>query len=450
MSQELLFAGRDVVEAAQESAFADMMDLVCERHPYYRDLLLQRGLVRADFRGLADLARLPVTSKSDYMREPERFVLQGEGLPEEMRTVWDTMYTTGSTSGRPTPFVSTSYDFYNILALQRNMLRLRGVTAADSIANLFPVTRTPHGAWIRALHAAAAFNIPVVATMPGNPSPYFDIGNDLDEVVRIVARHRATILWGVPSYMNRVVERATELGADFSAVRLVFVTGEAFSEAARGALLQALSRAGASRAAISISYGATEMQGGMVECVPGAGYHNPVPDQVRIEVVDRDTHAPLPDGQPGLVLLTHLKRYGTVLLRYSLGDISARSRERCPHCGSSTERLMLMPRRADALVKIKGMLVNPEIMLETLEGELAGRAFQVVISSADPGAPLSADVLTLHLAGPRQDPLAERLALKVKDAVGVTPQVEFVATETLVDQSTSWKTKKFVDLRGTP
>ena len=192
------------------------------------------------------------------------------------------------------------------------------------------------------------------------------------------------------------------------------------------------------------------MQGGMVECVPGAGYHNPVPDQVRIEVVDRDTHAPLPDGQPGLVLLTHLKRYGTVLLRYSLGDISARSRERCPHCGSSTERLMLMPRRADALVKIKGMLVNPEIMLETLEGELAGRAFQVVISSADPGAPLSADVLTLHLAGPRQDPLAERLALKVKDAVGVTPQVEFVAAETLVDQSTSWKTKKFVDLRGTP
>ena len=448
MSEELLFAGRADVEEAQERAFAEMMGLVCERHPYYRDLLAQCGLARADFRYLADLARLPVTSKSDYMREPERFVLETDGLPEEMRTVWDTMYTTGSTSGRPTPFVSTSYDFYNILALQRNMLRLRGVTTADSIANLFPVTRTPHGAWIRALHAAAAFNIPVVAAMPGNPSPYFGIGNDLDQVVRIVERHRATILWGVPSYMNRVVERAAEIGSDFSAVRLVFVTGEAFPEAAREALLQALSRAGAPRAAISISYGATEMQGGMVECVPGAGYHNPVPDQVRIDVVDRDTHAPLPDGQPGLVLLTHLKRRGTVLLRYALGDISARSRERCPHCGSSTERLVMLPRRADSLVKIKGMLVNPDIVLDTLERELAGRAFQVVISSAEPGTPLSADVLTLRLSGPREDPLAARVALKVKDAIGVTPRVEFVAAETLVDQSASWKTKKLVDLRG--
>jgi phenylacetate-coenzyme A ligase PaaK-like adenylate-forming protein len=190
------------------------------------------------------------------------------------------------------------------------------------------------------------------------------------------------------------------------------------------------------------------MQGGMVECVPGAGYHNPVPGQVRIDVVDRDTHAELPDGEPGLVVLTHLKRRGTVLLRYSLGDISARSRERCPHCGSSTERLVMLPRRADALVKIKGMLVNPDVMMEALERALAGRAFQVAISSAEPGAALSGDVLTVRIAGPREDALAGRVALEVKDAVGVTPRVEFVDAEAIVDQSVSWKSKKLLDLRA--
>jgi phenylacetate-CoA ligase len=411
-------------------------------------LLARLGLARADFASIADLARLPVTGKADFMREPERFVLQGEGLPEEMRTVWDTMYTTGSTSGRPTPFVSTSYDFYNILALQRNMLRLRGVTAADSIANLFPVTRVPHGAWIRALHAAASLNIPVVSAMPGNPSPYFELGNGLDEVVRIIERHRATILWGVPSYMNRVIERAGELGADFGAVRLVFVTGEAVPESARGALLQALARAGAAAAAISISYGSTEMQGGMVECAPGAGYHNPAPGQFRIDVVDRDTHAPLPDGEAGLVLLTHLKRRGTVLLRYALGDISVRTRERCPHCGSATERLVMLPRRADALVKIKGMLVNPDLLFEALGGELGARAFQLVVSNADAAQPLSPDVLVLRVAGEADAALAARLATSIKDAAGVTPTVEFVAAGDIVDQSASWKTKKLADLRA--
>jgi len=193
MSYELLFRDRAGIEAVQAGAFAQMMDLAFERHPYCRDLFAARNLAREDFRSLSDLARLPVTTKAAYMHEPERFVLWSAGLPEEMRTVWDTMYTTGSTSGRPTPFIFTSFDFYNMLELQRNMLRLRGVSERDSIANLFPVTRVPHGAWIRVLHAASSLNIPVVSAMPGNPSPYFCLGNTLDQVVRVVERHRAAV-----------------------------------------------------------------------------------------------------------------------------------------------------------------------------------------------------------------------------------------------------------------
>ncbi len=108
----------------------------------------------------------------------------------------------------------------------------------------------------------------------------------------------------------------------------------------------------------------------------------------------------------------------------------------------------MLPRRADALVKIKGMLVNPEAMLDALDSELAGRAYQAIISSAHPGAALSGDVLTVRVAGTRADALAERLARKVKDAIGVTPQIDFVEAERVVDQTASWKTKKLVDLRS--
>ncbi len=444
----VLFGTRREIDAAQEANFAQMMDLVCERHPYYRRLLASRGLSRSEFASLADLAKLPVTRKEEYVREPEAFVLDDAGLPEEMRAVWDVMHTTGSTSGKPTPFVSTAFDFYRILELQRNMMRLRRVRSEDIVANLFPLTVYPHGAFIRALHASAAVNLRVVCALPGNPSPYFTLGSETDEVVRIVERSRASILWGVPSYVRRVLARAEELGADFRSVRLAFVTGEGLPEAAREDLTSALRRVGAADAWVSISYGSTETQGGLVECAPGSGYHNPAPDQFHVSIVDPDSNEPVDDGKPGMVVVTHLKRRGTVLLRYALGDVSVRTRERCPHCGSHTERLTEMPRRADALVKIKGMLVNPDIMVREAQQALSGREFQFVIGKENASEPLSPDIVTLKVAGPADAALGARLAARIKAVVGVTPALEFVTPEALADPSGGWKLKRVVDDRS--
>lgn len=441
------FPDLDALQQARERAFAQTMDLVCERHAHYRALLAARGLRRTSFSSLANLRLLPLTQKADYMAAPERFVLDSEGLPLEMRTVWDTMYTTGSTSGKPTPFVSTSYDFFNILALQRNMLQLRGVTRDDLIANLFPLTQVPHGAWIRVLHAAASMNVPVFSALPGNPSSFFTLGNKLDQVVELVALQRATVLWGVPSFLYRVLQRAVEMRADFGAVRLVFVTGEAFGETARTEMQEALRSAGAAQARISVSYGSTEMQGGMVECVAGSGYHNPLPAQMLVEIVDAETHEPLPDGQRGLVVLTHLQRRGTVLLRYALGDISMRTQAQCPHCGAITDRLVEVPRRVDTLLKIKGMLVNPGAVVQALDEILGVRPFQLCVLAHSPGHALASDVLELRVEGGADPRLSQRLVTCVKNACGVTPQLAFLPPQALADTDSSWKSKKFADLR---
>ena len=432
---DLLYAPREAIEAERERCFAEMMDLAAVRHPRTRARLAASGLARADFASLADLPRLAPTLKSEYMADPGAFRLDGEGLPAEMRTVWDVMYTTGTSAGRPTPFVSTTYDFFRILEANRNMLRLRGARPEDIIANLFPLTAAPHGAFIRAMHAAASMNLRVVAALPGNPSPYFTLGNDLDGVVDIVARSRATTLWGVPSFVRRVVARAAETGADFSAVRLAFVTGEGLPEPARDALTADLRRVGRPDAWVSVSYGSTEMQGGMVECAPGSGLHNPAPDQFYVEIVDPETYAPLPEGAPGLVLLTHLRRRGTLLLRYALGDISVLSRSRCLHCGSWTERLVAMPRRADALLKIKGTLVNPDVLAQAAEAVLGAREFQFTVEE---------NRFALKVAGQPDDDLKKSLVEAVKRASGVTPALEFVAPGDFVS---TWKLKRVVDLR---
>ena len=446
-----LFAQDDAELARlRKRVFAATLDRVFAAHPYYRRVFAQQGLRREDVPGLADLVKLPVTTKKEYAADPQAFVLDATGAADDSETVvWDIMYTTGS-SGAPAPFVSTAYDFVNILALNRNMLRLRGVTSADSILNLFPLTRYPHGAFARAMNAAAAMKIPVVAALPGHGSERRpELGSHLDEVAKIAARSGATILWGVPTFIRKVAARAEELGLKLPNVRLVFVTGESFGDAARQDLEDRLRRLGAANPVISVSYGATEMQGGMVECAPGAGYHNPAPDQFLFEAVDPETHAPLPDGEEGLILLTHLDRRGTLMLRYALGDVARLTRARCPRCGALTERILSMPRRVDGLVKIKGMLVNPQVLVDTVSAEADVLEFQAIVAKEDPASPLSMDRLVLKIvpAATASADLIERLQHSVHRAIGVTPAVEQTSTEDRLISGRGWKTRPIIDLR---
>ena len=103
------------------------------------------------------------------------------------------------------------------------------------------------------MNAAAAMNIPIVAAPPGHANERQpEIGSRLDEVVAIAERSRATILWGVPTFIRKMAARAEELGTKLPVVRLVFVTGEGFGDAARKDLEDRLRRLGATALFISV------------------------------------------------------------------------------------------------------------------------------------------------------------------------------------------------------
>ncbi|MEO3997900.1 AMP-binding protein [Mesorhizobium sp. CAU 1732] len=453
MPDELFFDDPADLKRARDAVFAGTLDRIFDHHPHYRKVFAERGIERSDIRGIDDLAKLPITGKADYVGQPADFSLSlPASFDAEERVVWDVMYTTGST-GDPTPFTSTSYDFLNILAVNRNMLRLRGVTAEDTILNLFPLTRHPHGAFARAMNAAAAYNIPIIAAMPGAPSArHPGLGNRTDDVCALAARSGATILWGVPSYMRKMLGRAEELGLSMPSVRLVFVTGEGFGEEARQDLVDRLKRLGAADPKISVSYGATEMQGGMVECVPGAGYHNPAPLQFCFEAVDPETHALVADGEEGLILLTHLDRRGTTMLRYALGDTARLTRAKCPHCGALTERLVSVPTRRDGFVKIRGMLVNPQALADVLAADSGIADFQAIVDKEDENDQFSMDRLRIRLSssGEAIHVLGLRVAEKVKATTGVMPVVELAAADDAAFTGRGWKAKPIVDLRKKP
>jgi phenylacetate-coenzyme A ligase PaaK-like adenylate-forming protein len=193
------------------------------------------------------------------------------------------------------------------------------------------------------------------------------------------------------------------------------------------------------------------MQGGMVECTAGSGYHNPAPDQFLIEAVDPQTHLPVADGAPGLLLLTHLDRRGTVMLRYSMGDVAELTRSPCPHCGALTERLTSIPFRVDGLVKIKGMLVNPLVLVDSVNALTGIADFQALVRKQTPDDPLSPDQLIIRLAtsNAATDGLVQRVIEAVRSAIRVTPEVEIVDAKE-VSSGRGWKAKPLIDERATP
>lgn len=444
----ILSAAPAEIRAVQEANFATTMDRIFAGHGYYREVFTREGLTRKDFRSLDDLQRIPPTRKSDYLDRHQDFVLAVKECALEERVVWETLYTTGST-GKPTPFVSTSHDFFNILTTYRRMLTMRGIGQGDVLANLYPITQFPQGAYIRVMNAASALHIPVIAMLPGRPSPNFRHGSGREDVAKALAAHGVTAIWGVPSYVRLVLRTAAELGLSLPRLRHLLVSGEELPEAGRANLVETAAAVQAN-ATVRSSYGATEMQGGFVECMPGSGYHNPAPEEFWIEILDPKTNAPLPDGEEGLVALTHLNRRGTVLLRYLIGDVAIRSREPCPHCGATVDRIVSNPRRADSFIKIKGMLVNPALLDRAMAADPQVLDYQFRLRRSDEGDPFSMDELELAASLAPLTPEAHDavLAEAVKHAIGVTPRILRVTHDDLVDPGIAWKAKRFVDLRN--
>ena len=423
---------------------------VSAAHPFYRARFRDLSIDAEAIRSLDDLQALPLTHKSDYIADPEAFRLRGDDLPAdfsaEERVLWDVAYTTGTTSGRPSPFYNTAHDAYAIWDQARRCSHAEGLTASDRVANLYPLAGFPTGAFLSVIRSTMILGLPVVHGLTGAANSEFKVRNSLAEALATVTRFRPTVLWGVPSFIRRFLDEAGRQSADLSDVRLVLTSGEPVPATLRTQLRAQLAGLGASTIDIRARYAFTEMQGGLVQCAQSAPVQNLAPDLYHLEVVDPATGASLADGESGALAITHLHRRGTVLLRYLGGDIVTLARSTCPLCGREGERVVAPPRRTGSLVKCRGMLVNTDVILDTLSAMAGVGEFQVVFAGEDrPGA---MERLVIRIEREADTSLAEEVVWRVREAVSLRPEVEFVARGTLYDHERSIKAKRVLDLRS--
>jgi phenylacetate-CoA ligase len=435
----------------QEERFQRQMDLVFGGHPYYRKVFGRAGLTRADFKSLDDLHRLPLTRKEDYIAQPHEFTLhleQIEGTSREERTLWDIIYTAGSTS-EPTPFFDTSYDHYARISQLKRTAEIAGLTQEDTVMNLFPLTSVPHQGFLSVLWGSQAVGAKLVSGFGGSFDGGFQLIRRSREAIDLIERHRVTVIWGIGFFLRRLVITAQEMGCDFGSVRLLLPMGEGSSAGMREDLRGRLADLGARDVRVLNGYGFTEMHGPSMECSELGGFHLPKPARYFFEILDPKTLDPLPEGQPGLVVMTHLDRRGTCLLRYLVGDICTLTSEPCSACGGWEPRFSSIPYRTGSIVKVKGTLVNVATLFEVLSRIQGIEEYEIILTQTDPTDPFSEDVMLIKTTCPEHD--FSFVSREIREAVRrnqeVTPEVQWVPLEHFADRQVNYKFKRFKDER---
>ncbi|MCG5073957.1 phenylacetate--CoA ligase family protein [Paraburkholderia tagetis] len=228
-----------------------------------------------------------------------------------------------------------------------------------------------------------------VACIPHGPG-------ETERAAQVARQCGVTVLAGNPTHALKLIE------AGCPVPRVFFAGGEPFSG---NEALYARVRAAMPGTLLVDSYS-------LSECLPvartfpgGAGVHI-FDELLYAEVIDPDTGTPLPDGERGELVLTHLKKDLQPLVRYRTGDLTVLERTASVH-----GRTVSLPRvvfgRVDSMVKIKGVKVYPSELRSVLLG-VAGAtgAYRLVVGSKAHGG----DHLTLLVEGAPGDreAIAER------------------------------------------
>jgi phenylacetate-CoA ligase len=452
-----MFWEPDRLQARRDELLRQQVRWLADGSAYYQKVFADIGLDPASIETTDDLRRLPVTPKSALMNEPDSFRLR---LPDAglYDLTHSTVFTTGTTTGIPTKYEYTTHDFFGCLQSGRRVAKCNGLRPGDVVVTTFPLSPLPHvsafGPWL-----TMAAGVAITSAFTGMPYPTFPIHNPASSVADLLEAVRPTGLMGIGSFLRRMAQDAAAEGRDFSSIKVVQASGEVMTAKMNEHLRTNLERCGATDVHISSSYGCTESGIGWVPAEEGGPMYSTAPDQMMLEVVDPETHEPLPDGEAGLLLLTHLNRRGMPLLRYAMGDMTAISHERCESTGWQGEAILVTSgsahvTRTSELLKVKGTLLNPQIVHQVVMESPGVLEYRMVVANAVEGDGMSGDVLRLMIGlepgtdeGTWSADVAPALRSRVQQATEVTPEIAIVPLGDIYDPSTEFKARRVMDTR---
>ena len=421
-------ADRPPLAERQGRQLADLLRHVHGRSRFYTRKLDAAGVDVAALRFPADLAGLPLTSKAELIADQAEHPPWGSILTEPIERY--TRYCqTSSTTGSPLRWVDTNESWQWLVDCWKDVFRAARVTPADRV--FFPFSFGPFlGFWV-GFDAGSQMGLMCV---PGG-------GMSSRQRLSVIEAIGATVVCCTPTYALRLAEVAAEDRPDQTlargTVRAIIVAGEPGGSIP--ATRDQIERSWDAR--VIDHHGLTEVGPISFECWESPGALHVNEDAYICEVLDPVTGREVADGQPGELVVTNLGRTANPVIRYRTADIVVRRRDPCA-CGRPWARLEGgVLARADDMINIRGVNVYPTSIEAVVRrfGEIV--EFRTTVAQEHSMRTLTVDIEAAPGVADAAA-LADRVAVRLKEALGLSVRVHAVATGVL--PRFEMKAKRFV------
>jgi phenylacetate-CoA ligase len=373
--------------------------------PAVKALFDEVGLSPDDIQTVADLPKLPVTSKDKFTEMQQNNPPFGGWLGVPIESL-DRIYLS------PGPIYDPfSLDDVAVLDDAENTLQHAGFGQGDIVINTFLYHLVPAGLLLD--EAVRRTGATVVPLGPGNTEIQIKVMMDL----------KVTGYVGTPSFLSMILDKATELGIPKEAIPLqkAFFSAEPYPPSLRAKFEGEYGmKTHQAYATADLGVIAYEIYGEEGFIIPG--------NQV-VELVDPETGEPVEEGTPGEVVVTKFdKTYP--LIRFGTGDMALML--------VGTDRLRGLVGRSGEAVKVRGMFLHPN-QLRFAAGVFDGvAAIQAIVTRQDDRDQVTLRVVQKDGAAIDSDFLKKAVSDMARLTINQVELVDAIEGEQLIIDKRTW------------
>ncbi len=419
---------RESLEQLQVERLKSLVARVYEKVPFYRNAFKERGVTADSIKSVADIGRLPFTSKQDF-RDNYPLGLVATPMEQVCR-----IHASSGTTGKPVIAPYTANDLRLWTDMMARTLTCAGMGKNDVMQNAYGYGLFTGGLGFH--YGGEKVGATVIPSSTGNSKRQLMLIQDLG----------TTVITCTPSYALILAEAATEIGLDLglTRLRLGVLGAEPWSEQMRNEIEIKLPIK-----AVDI-YGLTEILGPgvSVECSHRCGLHI-FEDNFLPEIINPETGERLPYGQVGELVFTTLTKEAMPVIRFCTKDITSLNAEPC-QCGRTLVRMGKVLGRTDDMLIIRGVNVFPsQIESVLLDVEGVEPHYQIIVDRERHLDDLEIWVEVSEAVFSDEMRKMEALQKKVKDemegTLGIGARIKLVEPKSLA--RTEGKAKRVIDRR---
>lgn len=329
--------------------------------PYYQKLFIELNFQPEDLSSLADLQCLPFLDKSIIRAHLEDLKSdQANGLAR---------FNTGGSSGEPLVFFIGKERVSHDIAAKWRATRWWGVDIGDPEIVV----------WGSPIELGAQDTLRTIRDrlFRSKLLPAFKMSDQkVEGFLHTIRKFRPKMLFGYPSSLSFLAKYADKSGIKMSdiGIQVAFVTSERLYDDQR----EQISNAFGCR--VANGYGGRDAGFIAHEC-PAGGMHITAEDII-VEIVDTYGH-PLPYGESGEIVVTHLATRDFPFIRYRTGDIGIVDDKQCA-CGRGLPLIKeIRGRSTDFIIAKDGTVMHGLALIYILRDMPQIKMFKIIQESLD-------------------------------------------------------------------